>query len=924
MKTIQTKLTALLLALLLACGMAFPVAAASGSTEAISAFTDITDSTVAAAVSVLEAFGVVSGYGDGRFGPEDRLTRAQFAKMAIVLMGLEDQLPSVAQRTLFTDVTSAHWAAAYVNLAYSKGLIQGYGNGYFGPDDYIAYEQAVTIALRILGYESADIGNYYPEDYLAFAARLGLTDTLSCLPGEAMSRGEAAQLLYALLTCATKNGSLYADKLAAKTVKDVILLDTVTNSPDGILGAAKFYSSGQAVWYPRAAVLDSAAVGYSGIALLDKAGSVMAFLPGTTRYTVADGILLANNTRDNGRYAVKLYTDGATVVYPRANTISANLVGCTGSLLLNQNGYATAFISDDMASYTLTSDAVLLNNNAMSDTGVSGCAEFWVNGKSVYCKQERTSRLPSSAIGQSGIILTDDNSVVLDFLPDGTGYTIKSGVYLGEAEGYSPYGGSFYIDQRTIDYPLTSRMSSQSGQSGRLLISDTGYVTAFLANHNASYSMADKAVLLAVGVTSDTGKSNCARFYQNGKVSDYPMTYASGLSDGLLGKSGTLLLDDDNYVLDFILDGESYDLFTAIYTGNTAAGASFLVSGSMVTYPTSSSINSQAGYGGTVLLNTQGYVTAFIADTSVKHSIVTDAILINAFTASGTAYGAKFYVDGKTVTYPYEAASSITYPWYTGISPEYGTGYYYGYAPAYTTVNGSLSGYVGFAGTLLLDADGCISEFIPNGDHYRLITGVVVSSGSISGLGCFGGNYISIYNGAQTVQYLQSTAFNAQSGASGTLLVNAAGYAVAFVSDSSGSGYSMSQSGVLVSVGEIAADGKTVLAKFYTGGKVSTYAASGGITSDAVGAFGKLMFDANGTAVSFLPESSNSRTETMVTADIHSLTTETGSYRMRGDLPVIISGNVTTWAAAVSGAADKTMVTIHFDNLGSIYLIVIA
>lgn len=90
MKTMQTKIAALLLALLLACGMVTPVAAASGGTTAVSAFTDITDPAVAAAVSVLEAFGVVSGYGDGRFGPNDRLTRAQFAKMAIMLMGLED------------------------------------------------------------------------------------------------------------------------------------------------------------------------------------------------------------------------------------------------------------------------------------------------------------------------------------------------------------------------------------------------------------------------------------------------------------------------------------------------------------------------------------------------------------------------------------------------------------------------------------------------------------------------------------------------------------------------------------------------------------------------------------------------------------------------------------------------------------------
>lgn len=922
MKTISLKFAALCLAVLLCCGALAAPASAEGGRE--TAFTDITDTETAQAASVLAAFGVVSGYGDGRFGPDDLLTRAQFAKMAIVLMGLEDQLLTASQKTLFSDVTSAHWAAAYVNLAYSKGLIQGYGNGYFGPDDNIAYEQAVTIALRILGYEAGDIGNYYPDDYLNFADRLDLTDSLDRLAGEAMTRGEAARLLYALLTCTTKTGGIYADKLAEKTVKDVILLDADTNSPDGILNAAKFYSAGQAVWYPRAGELDAGMVGSAGMALLDEDGYVIAFLPEETRYTVVDGILLSNNTRDSGRYAVKLYAEGGTVVYPRANTISANLVGCTGSLLLSENGYATAFISDDMATYDLTSDAVLLSNNAMSDTGVTGCAEFWVNGKSVYYKQESGSRLPNERVGQSGIILSDDSSVVLDFLPDGTAYTIKSGVYLGETSGYSPYGGSFYIGGRTVSYPITSRMSSQSGTSGRLLINETGYVTAFLADSSASYSMSTDAILLATGVTSDTGKSNCAEFLVNGKLVYYAVSYASGLSDRMIGQSGTVLFDDDSYVLDFIADGDTYDVFTGVYVETTSAGATFLVGSDSVTYPTAVSISSnQAGCSGRVVLNDAGYVTAFVADTSEKSSIITGAILISAYTTAGTTYGAKFYVDGKTVTYPY-TTTTTTYPWYSGTAyPWYGTGYYYGYAPTYTTVNGSLSGYVGYSGTLLLDANGCISDFIPNGDYYRLITGVVVSSGTASGLGYFGGSYISIYTGGQTLQYMQSGSINAQSGASGILLVNTSGYAVAFIADSSGGSYSMSQSGVLLSTGEIAADGSTVLAKLYVNGNVTTYAVSGSISSDYIGRTGKLMLDASGCAVGFMPESGSTRSVTVTTASADTLTTESGSYSMRSSLPVISGGSVTTWGAAASTLTAGTALTIHFDSLGSISLIVI-
>ena len=56
-----------------------------------------------------------------------------------------------------------------MNVAYSEGLVNGYGNGTFGPEDPVTYGQAATLLLRMLGYTSAEVGSLWPLDYTDFS-----------------------------------------------------------------------------------------------------------------------------------------------------------------------------------------------------------------------------------------------------------------------------------------------------------------------------------------------------------------------------------------------------------------------------------------------------------------------------------------------------------------------------------------------------------------------------------------------------------------------------------------------------------------------------------------------------------------------------------------------------------------------------------
>ncbi|OUQ25743.1 hypothetical protein B5E80_03915 [Flavonifractor sp. An135] len=276
----QRILSALLAAAL--CLGIIGVAGFSFQADAAS-FSDVTDADTAEAVSVLSSLGIVSGYSDGTYHPSATLTRAQFCTLAVLAEGHGDQVQGSAYRTLFSDLPATHWAAPYVNLAQSEGLISGYGNGRFGPDDAVTVGQAVTIVLRLMGYTEEDVGALWPQDYMQKAADLGLLDGISTNSSAAMTRGEAALLLYAMLKSDTKDGSDYVAKLASSTISSAVLLSNDDEAADGTLHTAQVYAAqGGLTWYEQSTDLPDTLVGRRGTLLLDKSGKVCGFLPDDT------------------------------------------------------------------------------------------------------------------------------------------------------------------------------------------------------------------------------------------------------------------------------------------------------------------------------------------------------------------------------------------------------------------------------------------------------------------------------------------------------------------------------------------------------------------------------------------------------------------------------------------------------------------
>lgn len=111
-------------------------------------FTDVTDGMwYTDYVNTAALYSIVEGYSDGSFGVGRNVNRAEFAKMA-VSAGLE--LEGTLGSDMFGDVMSSDWFDAYVGTAWAYSIIDGYDNGNFGPGDWVTRGQAAKITYNSL------------------------------------------------------------------------------------------------------------------------------------------------------------------------------------------------------------------------------------------------------------------------------------------------------------------------------------------------------------------------------------------------------------------------------------------------------------------------------------------------------------------------------------------------------------------------------------------------------------------------------------------------------------------------------------------------------------------------------------------------------------------------------------------------------
>ncbi len=145
--------TAALMALSVAVGTVAPFITASPSLAQTS-FSDVSSNYWAAQfIQQLSQRGVIAGFPDGSFRPEEPVTRAQFAAM----VNKAFQKAPQRQAINFTDVPSNYWASSAIGQAYTIGFLSGYPGNRFEPNQAIPRQQVLVSLAN--GLEYAPSGN---------------------------------------------------------------------------------------------------------------------------------------------------------------------------------------------------------------------------------------------------------------------------------------------------------------------------------------------------------------------------------------------------------------------------------------------------------------------------------------------------------------------------------------------------------------------------------------------------------------------------------------------------------------------------------------------------------------------------------------------------------------------------------------------
>ena len=372
------------LAVVLVLSLLLPVGAAQ--------FSDVTDVRVQTAAEVLRLMGVLDGFPDGTFRPQEALTRAQFCKMVVCAADAQSELAAYESVTVFPDVASGHWARTYVNLA-AKGhsWIAGFPDGSFRPSDGVTAAQAVTILLRLLGYTDEVVGGVWPMAQMAKAENIGLLEGTGITDANAViDRRQAATLFVQLLRSDKAEGGNYY------TLGEEVTLTSI----DG--GAGTITVTGNKSYELRYPSQSTTLIGQRGKVVLNADGKALTFLP----QNAADGELAATGVVVSSNGSVEGF---ALLAGGEPYTLIKNGIAATPADLRAQD---TAIYAPDTKSILVSDAHLTVRYEGASPSKANPAILTTLGGAQLQVLPSAVSQLSRFEIGdQIALLLTADGQI---------------------------------------------------------------------------------------------------------------------------------------------------------------------------------------------------------------------------------------------------------------------------------------------------------------------------------------------------------------------------------------------------------------------------------------------------------------------------------------------------------------------------------
>ena len=176
-------------------------------------YTDVrTDDWYYEAIQFASDLGYFKGIDENIFAPHMKMTRAMFVTLFGRIAGIDPS--QYTDAPAYTDVEEGTWYTAYIQWATEEGIVLGYGDGTFGPEDVITREQMALLMYKFIKWAGYDVepqnSNWmsrytdtgdiseWAKDAVEWSVGIGLmkgTSETTIAPKDAASRAEVAQLI---------------------------------------------------------------------------------------------------------------------------------------------------------------------------------------------------------------------------------------------------------------------------------------------------------------------------------------------------------------------------------------------------------------------------------------------------------------------------------------------------------------------------------------------------------------------------------------------------------------------------------------------------------------------------------------------------------------------------------------------------------
>lgn len=486
-------------------------------------FTDAKSIKNTEAVGLLTDLGVVNGFTDGSYRPEGTVTRAQMAKMIYVAMtGDDDASGFNGTATTLTDV-KGHWAEGYIKYCFSLGIITGFGDNSFRPDQNVTVAQAAKMLLVAIGYDANEYtGNAWSVNTMRDAKAAKITKDVSASSVLDASRDVAAQLIF---------NTLFADQVTPVYQYDM-----------GVKYVTGYNKTGTTLAEDNFDMIK-----VSGTVTSISAESIMLTFKGEDGKPASQTVALKNGTYDMlgkmGTVYYKTEKGKSPVLY------STEVAVDEGATLLTTTDGTSVYksaVKSDSKKVTLDDKVSVINNGS---TGAATAVVDAATEKNNYTESANTGDKKGNGTG--ALAVTNGKGVVVEYIDtdsNGKVDTIKS----------------------TQLTPV--KVTNYNTINKKMSVSKLGNATGSL-----NYDF-DKVI----NVDSFAKNDICMAIEFAGKLNLYPTTMVEGTISGLVASSSSVRIDGTVYGFSAAVKEENG--FDGSNTQRGAEGKFYLDSNGYIVY----------------------------------------------------------------------------------------------------------------------------------------------------------------------------------------------------------------------------------------------------------------------------------------------------------------------------------------------------